>query len=143
MVNLLDCDKTLVMDKKIFKDINAYIAGTLDKGFLIIEGKIYDNYSLEFAEKEVWKIINSLKEGITDYEFQKVKNKYEANFASSFVGIQSIAEMLAYYEFIGDVELINNEIYHYTKITQDDIIRIASSELLYNKSVALYYKKKN
>lgn len=133
--------QTLIKEKKIFQDISCYIAGSLDKGFLLIEGKILDNISLEQAEMEVWKVIENTSKSITEYELNKVKNKYESAYFSSLVSLISRAENLAFYENLQNAELINKEIENYSKTDLNTIQHILKNELVPHKSIVLYYKK--
>ncbi|GAB4457849.1 MAG: pitrilysin family protein [Bacteroidales bacterium] len=133
--------QTLVKEKMIFQDISCYIAGSIDKGFLMIEGKIHDSYTLEQAEDEVWKVIETTSGNISDYELNKVKNKYEAAYYSSLVSLMSRAENLAFYENINDAELINKEMERYSKTSLETIHYLFKNEFLKDKSVVLYYKK--
>lgn len=133
--------QTLVKEKMIFQDISCYIAGSIDKGFLLIEGKIHDNFTLEQAEMEVWKIIENTSTSISEYELNKVKNKYEAAYFSSLISLISRAENLAFYENLQNAELINNEMENYSKTNLNTIQDILKNELVPHKSIVLYYKK--
>ncbi|MGQ9848121.1 MAG: M16 family metallopeptidase [Bacteroidales bacterium] len=133
--------QTLVKEKMIFQDISCYIAGSIDKGFLMIEGKIHDNYTLEQAEMEIWKVIENTSKSISEYELNKVKNKYESAYYSSLVSLISRAESLAFYENLQNAELINNEIENYSKTNLNTIQDILKNELITDKSIVLYYKK--
>ncbi|MDX2129121.1 MAG: pitrilysin family protein [Chloroherpetonaceae bacterium] len=65
-------------------------------------------------------------EGITEEEFQKVRNQIESQYASSFGTVQSRARELAnYYVFYGNTNLINTEVDEYMKVTREDIQRVA------------------
>lgn len=133
--------QTLVKEKKIFQDISCYISGSIDRGFLLIEGKIHDNFTLEQAETEVWKIIENTSTSISEYELNKVKNKYESAYFSSLVSLISRAENLAFYENLENADQINHEIEKYTKTTLNTIQHILKNELVPHKSIVLYYKK--
>jgi len=133
---------TLVQEKKIFQDISCYIAGSADKGFLMIEGKVHDVFTLKQAEEAVWEVIRNTSASLTDYELQKVKNKYEAAYFSSLVSLMSRVESLALYESLGDAGQINHEIEKYSAIDMETIKRIFNQELIINKSSVLYYQKR-
>ncbi|NSW44417.1 MAG: insulinase family protein [Bacteroidales bacterium] len=131
----------LVVKENIFQDITCYISGSLDQGFIIIEGKIHDHYTLEQAEAAIWKVIKKTRNSINQYELSKVKNKYETNYYSSLVNLMSRAENLAFYEFIGDAELINHEMEKYSNVSLEAIFNIFDSEMIIDKSIVLYYQK--
>lgn len=135
--------QTLVQEKKIFQDISCYIAGSADKGFLMIEGKIHDSFTLIQAENAVWDVIRKTSISLTDYELQKVKNKYEAAYFSSLINLMSRVESLALYESLGDAGQINHEIEKYADIDIKTIKNIIEKELIIEKSSVLYYQKLN
>ncbi len=132
---------SLVKEKKIFQEIYGYIAGSYDKGFLMLEGKIHDNTTLEQAEEAVWKELYDVKQSLREYELQKVKNKYESAFISSYINIMARAELLAYYQTLGDAEWFNTEMKKYEKVGLHDILSVFETCLIPSKSVVLYYKK--
>ncbi|MCX7861899.1 MAG: insulinase family protein [Bacteroidales bacterium] len=133
----------LVKEKKIFQSIYSYISGSIDKGFLMIEGKIHDTFTLQQAEEAIWDVIYQLAKNLTTYELKKVKNKYEANYIASLVNLNNRAEWLAYYEYVfGDYRKMFDELLHYQQIESDQIRDLLTSELIPEKSVILYYRKK-
>lgn len=135
--------QSLVKEKKVFQSIQSYIAGSIDKGFLMIEGKIHHHYTLQQAEEEVWNVINYISEHISDYELQKVKNKYEAGFISNMIDMNNRAEMIAFYEYVfGDYRILFDEIRKYHSIDKDVLKNVLKNELVPNQSVVLYYQKK-
>lgn len=135
--------QALVKQKNVFQSIQSYIAGTIDKGFLMIEGKIHHHYTLQQAEQEVWNVMNYLSEHISDYELQKVKNKYEASFISNLIDLNNRAETIAFYEYVfGDYRMLFDEVKKYQSIDKDVIKHVLKNELTPNKSVVLYYQKK-
>lgn len=79
------------------------------------------------VEEEVQRVKN---EGITDEEFQKVRNQKEAQFTRSFMSLDSKLRNLAQYSlFYGDTKLVNEEIKKYMAVTRDDIKRVANTYL--------------
>ena len=134
----------LVKEKKIFNDINAYIMGSLDAGLFVFDGKINNDISIKDAENEILNEIENIKNNLVDKtELQKVKNKIESTFKFSEIGILNKAMNLAYYENLGDANLLNKELDKYLKVTQDDIKRIANDIFVKENSSTLYYLKKN
>ncbi len=78
---------------------------------------------------------------ITDREFEKILNKTEARISYSEINYQNKAANLAYFEFLGDIDLINTEKVRYektdirqVKATAQEIFRAENcSTLLYLK----------
>lgn len=137
-------NQNLVKDKKIFSEINAYIMGSIDPGLLIFDGKINNNISIELAESEINNEINNLKNILVDdNELQKVKNKVESTFKFSEIDILNKAMNLAYYENLGDANLLNQELEKYLKVTSNDIKKMANKIFVPENSTLLYYLKNN
>jgi predicted Zn-dependent peptidase len=81
-----------------------------------------------------------LKKGITDEEFQKVRNQKESQNASAFGSIASKARNLAnYHVFNKNTNLINTELSEYMKVTKADIQRVAKKYLTKNGRVLIHY----
>lgn len=134
--------RTLVMEKKIFGDVEAYIMGSIDTGLLVIEGRLNEGVSFEAAENEVFKILNELTENLSETELEKVKNKAEATLVFGYIDILNKATGLAFFEMMGDANLINTELEEYQKVTVNDLkvalkkyLRIENSSILYYKSI--------
>ena len=95
------------------------------------------------AEKEILKELEILKtELVSDYELQKVKNKIISAQIFSKTNVLNKAMMLAYYELLDDVNLINTEIEKYNAVTKQDIKNIANEIFTENNSNIMYYLKK-
>jgi zinc protease len=93
------------------------------------------------VEKTMYDEINKLiTNGITDEEFQKVKNQVESDFVSDKKSVLSKCYALAkYYSYYRNPNLINTEIDKYNKVTKDDIIRVAKKYFSTDKRVVLTY----
>jgi len=64
-------------------------------------------------------------EAIDDRELQKLKNKVESSLEYSEVNILHKSMSLAYFELLGDANMINNESAAYQEVTATDIQRVA------------------
>ncbi len=135
--------QSLVQEQNLFSEINAYVAGDTDAGLFHVKGKPREGVSLEQADEaiqlELQKIIT---EKISDYEMEKVKNKFESNRQFSEINYLNKATDLAYYELLGDVELINQEVEKYRAVTQADIVRVATDLFKPENCSTMYYCKK-
>jgi zinc protease len=132
---------SLVKEKKLFSDINAYLTGELDPGLLIINGKIMDGIDIFFAEESVMQIVNALKEElIGEEELEKVKNKFEATTVFSNTSILNKAMNLSIYELLGDAEALNKEVELYRSVTSAIALETAGNYLSSSNCSTLYYK---
>ena len=133
--------KSLYKEQKIFSSIDAYITGSIDPGLLVIEGRLNDGFTLEFAEQKVWEELDKLKkEGITELELQKYKNKVESNIEFSEASILNKAINLAFFELIGKPEMVNTETSLYNNVTIADVERVAHEILVPENCSELFYK---
>ncbi len=130
----------LVMKTKLFADVECYITGSIDVGLLIVEGRINEGVSFEIAENAILDSINELLLNLTETELQKVINKAEATLIFSYIDILNKATNLAYYEMLGDANLINTEIVEYQKVTVAEIKSAITKYLKIEHASILHYK---
>lgn len=136
--------QTLVKEKKLFSNIDCYHFGTTDPGLLTIEGKLVKGVKMEHAEAAVNAVVEQLKnEIITEAELQKVKNKTESIIAFEDMSVMSRANSLAYYELLGDANLMNQELAKYQAITVEEVQRFCQSIFTEENSSTLHYFSKN
>lgn len=132
----------LVIEKKIFSSIDAYISGSIDSGLFHITGKPCDGISLEEAEKAVWEELENLKNHpVEELELEKVKNRYESEQIFSNINYLNVATNLAFFELIGKAEDINDEVRKYRSVSSEQITEMARKCFINTNSNILYYKK--
>ncbi|MEM6319774.1 MAG: pitrilysin family protein [Bacteroidota bacterium] len=120
--------RRLLKEKRLFNHIDAYITGNIDPGLLIIEGKPAEGISIEQAKMAIWEELAELKQDfIPEKELLKYKNKVESTLVFSEISILNKAINLAFFELLGDIELINREKDLYQRITVADIHRLANT----------------
>jgi len=135
--------QSLVKEKKLFSEINAFISGEIENGTFIISGNLMKGVGFEQAEKGIVEEIQKLQEGfIFDYDLLKVKNKLESTFHFSETNILNRAMNLAKMELIGDAGLINTELNEYLNVEKHDLKRIANNALIDSNCSTLHYKAK-
>ena len=135
--------RRLLKEKELFSNIDCYISGSIEPGLFILEGKPSEGISLADAEAAMWKELELLKsEPIPANELQKLKNKSEATLAFSEVNILNKAINLAFFELLGDANLINGEGEKYQAVTVADIQRAAQQIFRKENCSRLLYKAK-
>lgn len=135
---------SLVKEKKLFSNIECYHFGSLDNGLLAIEGKLVKGVKMEDAEKAIDEELDKIKKHpVTETELQKVKNKTESTIAFEDMTVMNRANSLAYYELLGDAELMNTELEKYNAVTTDDILNESNHIFKEENSNTLYYYSKN
>ena len=135
--------RRLLKEERLFNHIDAYITGNIDPGLLIIEGKPAEGVSLEQANSAIWSELETLKkEIISDEELLKYKNKVESTLVFSEINVLNKAINLAFFELLGDPDLINKEKDIYQLVTTEDIRRVAKKFFLKENCSELFYKVK-
>jgi predicted Zn-dependent peptidase len=135
--------QNLVKNKKLFSEINAYITGDIDPGLILVNGKLMPGVDMQKGEESIWNELNQLiTEDISDYELNKVKNKFESVYQFGQISGLNKAMNLAYYELLGNAELINHEIEKYRSITKEEVKETAKKIFCKENSSTLYYKAK-
>ena len=134
----------LIKVKQIFSSIDCYHFGTVDPGLLVIEGKLVKGISMTVAEKAVLEEIEKIKNEILDAkEVQKVINKTESVICFEDMSIMNRAHSLAYYELLGDADLMNKELGMYQRVTPSMIQQTAQQIFQDNNRNTLYYYSKS
>ncbi len=133
----------LIKKNPVFSSLDAYISGSIDPGLFIFSGKPSKGVSLEEVESAVLnELENLLKDGISNRELQKVKNKIESRFIFSETDVLNKATDLAFYELLEDAETLNYETQKYNKVTIENILETANRIFKKENSNTLYYKAK-
>jgi predicted Zn-dependent peptidase len=106
-----------------------------------VEGKLVKGIGLEQAEAAVMQEIGKLlKDGISEKELQKTKNKTESLIAFEDMSVMNRANSLAFYELLGDAEMMNDELRRYQSITSERLMEEARKIFREENSNTLYYK---
>jgi predicted Zn-dependent peptidase len=128
------------------KDQLALQAGsfpfTLDKSglfaFFCIANQGAEMDAIKKAINE--ELVRIQKEGITEEEFQKVRNAKEGEFARQFLSLDGKLGSLARYSlFYKDTKLVNEEYKKYMAVTRDDIKRVANAYLKPDRKNTVLY----
>jgi zinc protease len=110
---------------------------------LCIEGKLVKGVSFEEAEAAVEEELEKVKrDGVNETELQKVKNKTESTMAFEDMSVMSRAGSLAYYELLGNANLMNEELERYAQVTAADIQAEGKKIFRKENSTTLYYRAK-
>lgn len=136
--------QSLVKEQQLFANINCYHFGSLDNGLLTIEGQLIKGVDIQKAEDAIELELDKVrKELLDDRELQKVKNKTESVMAFEDMSVMNRAGSLAFYELLGDGELMNSEFQKYQQVKSQDLHRIANEVLTSNNSNTLWYLSDN
>jgi zinc protease len=129
----------LLMKRKLFSDINAYISGDIDKGLFTVTGRLIKGVTMDVAEKAINEELKKIQKKIEASELEKVKNKIEATLIFSEMNVLNKAMNIAYNELLGNADLINTEIDRYRAVTADMIKEQAREIFREENCSTLYY----
>ena len=133
----------LIKRKRLFASTNAYISGDVDRGMFVFTGQLLPSTTEAEAEAAIWEEIDDMKAGnITEYEVEKVKNKFEANTLFGELNVMNKAMNLGYYEMIGDLGLINREVEIYRSLQATDVADFSKRTFRKENSSTLIYRAK-
>lgn len=133
----------LVKKSRLFSGVDAYVSGDADPGLFVFSGKVSPGVDIREAEEAIDReITRFIEKKITGRELRKVINKTEARISYSEISYQTKATNLAFYEFLGDLDLINTENYRYANITLPQLKETAASVFTKENSTTLYYLKR-
>lgn len=123
--------------------IDASITGDIDEGMLVVKAQLLPGVSYEVVEAAIDKELDMLKTQFTDVrELDKLKNRYESNALFSNINNDERAANLAYYEMLGDANMINRVIDDYRQTTPEAIRRVSQYLLDERNSTTIYYNAK-
>lgn len=125
--------------------VGAFMLPNEDPGMAFMYGITNGGVDPSDLEGAMLAEIEKVKSGnIGDDEFQKLKNQAENDFITQNQRIVGVVENLAtYHTYFGDADLINTELEHYTKVTKDDLKRVANKYFTKQNRLIVYYLPKS
>ena len=132
--------QALVKEQQLFSNIECYQFGSIDAGIVAVEGKLVKGVQMEAADRAVEQVLTQLKDNLVEEkELQKVKNKTESALAFEDMSVMNRANSVAFYELLGNANLMNEELDRYQAITPEAIRDHARHIFDVNNSNTLYY----
>jgi predicted Zn-dependent peptidase len=116
------------------------MTGSFDKGIFVVEGKPLETVSMEDAEAAIWQELQQLiNTPVPADELTKVKNKTESTMVFAEMALLDKAMNLAYFELLGDADLLNHETDKYLAVTAEQIQQQAKSLFRKDNSSTMIY----
>lgn len=133
--------QALLLERKLFSAIDAYVSGAREPGLLHISGRLAAGVTLEQAETAVWEELERLKEmPVDETELEKVKNKFESTQIFGNINYLNVATNLAWFELTGKAEDIDQEVDRYRAISAEQLQNCARRTFCRCNTNVLYYK---
>ena len=131
----------LVKRDRLFSSVNAYITGDVDPGLFVLTWHLLPGRTVEEAEEAFAREIEELQTlPASDYEIEKVKNKFEANALFGELNVMNKAMNLGYYEMLGDPGLVNREVELYRSVTAAELTDFARRTFSAARRSTLIYR---
>lgn len=123
--------KSLVYEKKLALSASAEYAGLLKDPFLFFfSATASPGRDITRVEQALYAEIQAVrKKPPSEFEVQKAKNRLEASFIMSQDSIFYQAQLLGWFEMLGDWKLKNSYIEKIRKVTPEDVQRVARKYL--------------
>ncbi len=134
----------LVNDLQWMSSVSAYVSGSVDPGLLTISGKINDGIDIEKVDKEITSIVNqALNGGIKEREVEKTKNQAESTIVFGETEVLNRAMGLAYASFLGNTNLVNEELSMISSLSKNDIVKAGIDIMVPTNCSTVYYLPEN
>lgn len=134
----------LVNELQWMSSISSYITGSFDSGLLTISGKINQGFDIEGVNKEIEKVIEGvLSNGIDDSVIEKIKNQAESSMIFSETEVLNRAMNLAYATFLGNTNLVNEELEMVRAITKEDVLEAGRKIMKLTNCSTVFYLPEN
>jgi predicted Zn-dependent peptidase len=131
--------KALVVEKRLFTSVSAYILGSIDPGLFMVSGMLKPGVGPTLARQAVLDEISNLK--LTDRDVERVANKAISTHKMGEVSVLSKTMSLAYFELLGDAAWVNQEEHKYQQVNRRSVEHLAQklcakpfNELIYESA---------
>lgn len=132
--------QNLVINKHLFKNIDAYVGSLYDEGLIIIKGQPSEGISLSEAELYIDQELQKLtKKSIKEEDLTKIKNIYEAEKLYP-CNTEHLAREIAKFELIDDANSYYEQIQKHNQVTPDQIKNLSNQIFQKHNCSCLYYK---
>jgi predicted Zn-dependent peptidase len=136
--------KLLVVEKQLAVSVSASSRAQWYVGAFQFRAtpRFDKNVQPEDLENEIWAEIKKIKkEGVTQEEIQRAKNKFEARFIRSLSSTSGLARTLGRAELHRGWRTVITDLDDLKKVTNDDIKRVAAKYFVKDNSLTAIYKR--
>ncbi len=117
-------------EKQWVSEISAFILGAADPGLLLIAGKLHKQEMMAALQDDLWNFLQQIQaKEIEQRVLDKVRNKFLTSKMFEELGLYSRAMNLAYFEWLGDAQQINDELLRYQAITTAQVQSLMQATL--------------
>ena len=125
-------ERALVHEQQIAQDVAAYILPTESTGMILLHATAKEEVPIEKIEEAVdAEIARLAKDGITDDELTRAKNRAEVEYAHQIENYDTRADIIAMLAtFFGKPSMVQNWLDPYQKATKNDLTEVARKYLV-------------
>ncbi|MBK1963657.1 M16 family metallopeptidase [Campylobacter novaezeelandiae] len=134
----------ILVDKlNLINDYYAFVNDTIDENLFIFICNCNLNVKAEQVEKELWKIINSIKnEQISIKDLEKIKNNTKSDFIFSLSSASDVSNLFGSYLAKGDLKPLLSYEKDIENLTIKDLVKCAKKYFNDNNSTTVILRKK-
>ena len=130
----------LVYESGLALYTNSFIDYSLDPGLLYVSAKPAPGVTLAELEAAIWHELHALStQPLDQVEFRKVKNQFESRYVFDNLNHLNVATNLAFYELLGDVNLMNEQVERYGNVSAEQVLQTASECFVENNCSVVTY----
>ena len=135
--------RSLVLEKKLFSEVNAYVTGDRGEGLFVAKGNLNEGVKPEEAEAALKEELQRMRdELVTEDELEKVVSKYESTFVYSQYKASDRAAALCCFEWMGHLDWVNSEPDQYRKVTPAMVRTVAERLFAPQRENVMMVRKK-
>jgi zinc protease len=133
--------RSFVHEARIAQSVVSYAYDLELPGLFLFRIIAQQGKTPEMLESMLWRELDDVRRnGVTERELEKARNRFEAGYVHSAVSLQSRADMLNSFRVLSrDAELINHHLDTIRAVTRDDIQRVAACYLTELNATCLHY----
>lgn len=134
----------ILVDKlNLINDYYAFVNDAIDENLFIFICNCNLNVKAEQVEKELWKIINSIKnEQISIKDLEKIKNNTKSDFIFSLSSASDVSNLFGSYLAKGDLKPLLSYEKDIENLTIKDLVKCAKKYFNDNNSTTVILRKK-
>lgn len=130
--------QALVQEQQIATSVGAFTWGMAEPGALSINAQLAEGQTIEKYETALSAAIADLQ-NLTEDDLVRIKNKLQSAFVLEKMELLNRAMGIAWYDFLGDANLINHAPDFYQNITLAEVKQAAAEFLAAENCATLYY----
>ena len=130
--------QSLVKEKRVATSVRAFSWGAHDPGMVSIDATLAEGRTPEEYEAALREVLDRMLE-VDEQEIQRVKNSFESHYTMERTTLLNKARILAMSDALGDLEMANNSLDRYLRVSKAEIIQATREYYSPSNCSTLYY----